>query len=267
MTPSFTPVVAAAERGGEWELPPMEDLFVFPPIPGTESWGVFAINRTSLILLFSAVVIAAFFYVAFGSSQIVPGRLQAAAEAFVEFIRKMAVEVIGPEGTRFVPLLATLFAFIFLNNLFKIVPFIMLPPTSRLHIPLFLALIVWLVYVGVGLKEQGLGYLKDMAFPPGVPWMLYPILTPIELASNLVIRPLTLTLRLFANMVAGHILVVITLITIHVFFVIGPELGISIFALAISPVVFGFELFVISLQAYIFTILAAVYISSSMHPH
>jgi F-type H+-transporting ATPase subunit a len=162
-------VLGAVEWGGPWEMPEMDHLFVFPPLPGTENWGIFAINRTSIFLLLSAVLISGFFYAAFRRPDIVPDRLQAVAEAFIEFIRKLAIDVIGPEGTRFVPLLATLFAFIFLNNLFKITPFIMLPPTSRLHIPAFLALLVWLIYVGVGIKEQGAGYFREMLFPPGVP--------------------------------------------------------------------------------------------------
>jgi F-type H+-transporting ATPase subunit a len=100
-----------------------------------------------------------------------------------------------------------------------------------------------------------------------VPKVLYVILTPIELVSNLVLRPFTLAVRLFANMVAGHILVVITLVTAHIFLPsmpVGWSLG--VFAVIISPLVFGFELLIIGLQAYIFTMLTAVYISSSVEP-
>jgi F-type H+-transporting ATPase subunit a len=161
-----------------------------------------------------------------------------------------------------------MFVFIYLNNLFKITPFIMLPPTSRIHIPGFLALISLVVFIGVGIQHHGLvGYFKGIAFPPGVPKPLYVILTPIEIVSNLVLRPFTLAIRLFANMVAGHILVVITLITIHAFLVWGPGLPVGIAALAASPLVFGFEFFIISLQAYIFTMLTAVYIASSIEAH
>ncbi|HVM18760.1 MAG TPA: F0F1 ATP synthase subunit A [Egibacteraceae bacterium] len=262
------PVLAAVERGGEWELPSLNHLFVFPDMPGTENWGVFSLNRVSLMLLFSALALATFFFLATRKGAMVPGRLQSVGESYVEFIRKLATDVIGHDGLKFVPFLGTLFVFIFLNNMFKITPFIMLPPTGRLHIPAFLAILVWLVYVGVGIKYQGfVGYFKEVLFPPGVPWPLYILLTPIEILSNLIFRPVTLTFRLFANMVAGHILVVITLITIHVFFVVGPGLPISIFALIISPLVFAFELFVIGLQAYIFVMLTAVYISTSMHAH
>ena len=265
-------IVAAVPYGGPWELPTdANELFNMPPLPFTEAWQLFgvdlSINRTILIIFLTVLVAMLFFGLAFNEPRIVPGKLQAGAEAAVSFIRdKVAIDIIGPEGARYVPLLFTLFVFILLNNLAKITPFIMLPPTARIALPLFLAVIVWLVYVGVGIKAQGpIGYFKAMAFPPNVPLPVYLILTPIELISNIVLRPFTLAIRLFANMVAGHILVVITLITIHAFLVFGPGLPVGLFALAVSPLVFGFELLIIILQAYIFTMLAAVYISASLH--
>jgi len=266
---SATPrVVGAVELGGEWELPPIGELFNFLPFPGTENWGVFAFNRVSLYLLLSTVLIGGFYYIAFSKSQIVPGRLQSLAEAIIDFIRGIAYSIIGSEeGRKYVPLLTTLFLFVFVNNFFKITPGIHLPPTGRMAIPAMLAALVWLIYVVVGIRKQGfVTYFKEMMFPPGVPAIMYLILTPIELLSNLVMRPVTLALRLFANMVAGHILVVVTLITVHAF--IRPDFTILIagVGLVLSPVVFGFELFIIALQAYIFTMLAAVYISASENP-
>jgi F-type H+-transporting ATPase subunit a len=262
-----TSILAAVEYGGPWELPPIGELFNFPPIPGTEDWGIFAVNRVTLMLLTSTLILCAFFYTAFARPKIVPNRLQGLAESIVDFIReRIAIEIIGPEGVRYVPLLTCLFVFIFVNNLFKLTPGIMLPPTARIAVPGFLAVLVWFVYVGSGIKAQGIGhYLKETLVPPA-PWYIVWILVPIEFLSNLVLRPFTLAIRLFANMVAGHILVVITLITIHAFLEWGPGLPVGIFALAISPLVFGFELFIIGLQAYIFTMLAAVYISASINP-
>ncbi len=262
------PVIAAAEWGGEFEgaLDPISALFEFPAILDL---GPLSINRTILIAWFMTLVAGLIFVVAFRNPQIVPGKLQAACEAIVEFVREnIALEIIGPRGTKFVPLLTTFMVFIFFMNFAKITPFMMLPPTSRAAWPLFLALTAWVVYVGVGIKEQGFGsYFKELAFPPGVPKVLYVILTPIEVVSNLILRPFTLAVRLFANMVAGHILIVITLVAIHVFlpsFPVGWSLG--VFALLVSPAVFGFELLIIILQAYIFTMLTAVYIASSMEP-
>jgi F-type H+-transporting ATPase subunit a len=262
------PVIGAAEWGGEFEgaLDNINALFRFPYFA---DWGLLSINRTILIAWFMTLVAGAIFFLAFRHPKIVPGKLQAGCEAVVEFVReKIAMEIIGPKGAAFVPLLTTFFVFIFFVNLAKIIPFMMLPPTGRMAWPLFLALIVWVVYVGAGIKEQGFGhYFKELLFPPGVPKLLYIILTPIEIISNLILRPFTLAVRLFANMAAGHILIVITLVTIHVFlpsFPLGWTVG--VIALVASPLVFGFELLIIGLQAYIFTMLAAVYIASSVEP-
>lgn len=267
---SLSAMVAAVPYGGPWELPSINHLFDMPTIPGLDFqlFGLdLGINRTILIVFLTVLVSMAIFGLAFNSPSIIPGKLQAGAEAAVSFVRdRVAIEIIGPEGGRFVPLLFTMFIFVFFNNLAKITPFLMLPPTSRIAIPGFLAVISWLVFIGVGMKEQGpLTYFKEMAFPPGVPKPVYIILAPIELISNVLLRPFTLAIRLFANMVAGHILVVITLITIHAFLVLGPGLPVGLFALVASPLVFGFEFLIISLQAYIFTMLTAVYISSSLH--
>jgi F-type H+-transporting ATPase subunit a len=263
-------LIAAAEWGGEFSgaLDPINALFSFPPIWEFSLFGVdLSINRTILIAWFMTAVCGALFVVAFRNPQIVPGKLQAVGEAAIGFVREIALEIIGPKGLRFVPLLSTMFVFIFFMNIAKITPFLMLPPTSRIAWPLFLALISWAVYIGVGIKEQGfVPYFKELMFPPGVPKALYVILTPIEIVSNLILRPFTLMVRLFANMVAGHILVVITLVTIHVFLYPRPGLPVGIMALIASPLVFGFELLIIGLQAYIFTMLTAVYISSSVEP-
>ncbi len=263
--------IAAAEWGGEFDgvLDDINALFDFPAIWEFSIGGVdLSINRTVLIAWLMTTVCAVIFMLAFRKATVVPGKLQNIAEAVVDFVRKIATDIIGPQGTRFVPLLTTFFVFVFFMNIAKITPFLMLPPTSRAAWPLFLAVIVLMIYIGVGIKEQGfVTYFKDLAFPPGVPKALYIILTPIEIVSNLLLRPFTLAVRLFANMVAGHILVVITLVTAHIFLPsmpIGWSLG--VFAVIISPLVFGFELLIISLQAYIFTILTAVYISSSIEP-
>ncbi len=266
----MTRLIAAVDWGGEFDgaLEPINHLFAFPPIWELSLFGLdLSINRTILIAWFMTAVCGALFVYGFRNPQVVPGKFQAALEVVVDFVRQIALDIIGPKGLKFVPLLTTMFVFIFFMNVAKITPFLMLPPTSRIAWPLFLAAISWVVFVGVGIKEQGLvGYFKELAFPPGVPKVLYLILTPIEVVSNLLLRPFTLMVRLFANMVAGHILIVITLVTIHVFLYPRPGLPVGIFALVISPLVFAFELLIIGLQAYIFVMLTAVYISSSMEP-
>ncbi|MEX0952934.1 MAG: F0F1 ATP synthase subunit A [Nitriliruptoraceae bacterium] len=264
-------IIAAAEWGGEFDgvLDDINTLFDFPDIWELSVAGVdLGINRTILIAWFMTLLCAMVFLFAFRSASVVPSKIQSIGEIAIDFVRQIAMDIIGPKGAKFVPLLTTFFVFVLFMNVAKITPFLMLPPTSRAAFPLFLAGIAWLVYIGVGIREQGfVHYFRELAFPPGVPKVLYVILTPIELISNLVLRPFTLAVRLFANMVAGHILVVITLVTAHVFlpsWPFGTPLG--AFAVLIGPLVFGFELLIIGLQAYIFTMLTAVYISSSVEP-
>ena len=267
----MTPVFAAVEWGGEFEgaLDPISHLFEFPPIWELSLFGIdLSINRTILIAWFMTAVCGTLFVVGLRNPKVVPGKLQTALEGIVDFVRQIAIDIIGPKGLKFVPLLTTMFVFIFFMNVAKITPFLMLPPTSRLAWPLFLAVLAWLVFVGVGIKEQGLvGYFKEMAFPPGVPWPLYLLLTPLELVSNLILRPFTLMVRLFANMVAGHMILAVLFIGSSVF-VAGNVLGkigyVAPFGLGIA--LMGLELFVIFMQAFIFTILTAVYISGALHP-
>ena len=263
-------VIAAAEWGGEFDgaLEPINSLFRFPAIWEFSLFGVdLSINRTILIAWFMTAVCGTLFVLMFRSPTVVPSKFQALGESAIDFVRQIALDIIGPKGLKFVPLLTTMFVFIFFMNVSKITPGLMLPPTSRMAWPAFLALTAWLVYVGVGIANQGFfTYFKEIAIPPGVPKALLIILTPIEILSNLILRPFTLAVRLFANMVAGHILVVITLVTIHVFLPSPAGFPIGIFGLIVSPLVFGFELLIIGLQAYIFTMLTAVYISSSVEP-
>ncbi|MDP9405941.1 MAG: F0F1 ATP synthase subunit A [Actinomycetota bacterium] len=267
----MTPTLAAVEYGGPWELPPVNELFEFPAFLFQDT--IFAFNRVALLTLSASLIAAALFLLAFRKPSVVPGKLQAACEAVVEFIREqIAVQVIGHDGLRWVPLLTTIFVFVWLNNLFEVIPLINFPPTSRMAIPAFLAVMVYVLFIAVGIKSQGpIGYFKNTLFPPGAPKFLYVLLTPIELVSNFVARPLTLAVRLFANLLAGHIILTLIFITIHAFLTVpgltevSKGLPIGIVALLAAPLLIGFELVVGLLQAYIFTILTAVYIGSSLH--
>lgn len=268
----MTPFLAVdVQYGGEFDgaLEPITSLFDMPTIIELSAFGIdLSINRTVLIIWFMSAVAGGLFVAGFRNPSIVPGKLQSACEMVIDFVRQIALDIIGPKGLKFVPLLTTFFVFVFFMNVAKITPGIMLPPTSRMAVAGFLALTAWAVYVAVGVKTHGLlGYLKELAVPPGVPKLLLPILAPIEIISNLLLRPFTLGVRLLANMIAGHILVVITLVTVHVFLYPRPGLPVGILALGLSPLVFAFELLIIGLQAYIFTMLTAVYISSSLESH
>jgi F-type H+-transporting ATPase subunit a len=258
--------LAAVEYGGPWHLPPVNELFEWPAFAfqGTP----LAFNRVALLTLLASIFAALLFLIAFVKPRIVPSKLQAACEALVEFIREqIAIQVMGPEGTSWVPLLTTIFLFVWFNNLFGVIPFINFPPTSRMALPAFLTVIVYVLFIAMGIRAQGLGsYFKNTLFPPGAPKALYVLLTPIELVSVFISRPLTLAVRLFANMLAGHIILTIIFITIHAFLTFSRGLPLGVVGLAAAPLLIGFELVVGILQAYIFTILTAVYIGSSLHP-
>jgi F-type H+-transporting ATPase subunit a len=261
-----TPLLAAVEYGGKWEVPPVEELFVFEPFALQDT--LLAFNRVALLVLSASIIAIAILWIGLGNPKLIPGKFQAACEAIVEFIREqIAIQVIGADGARWVPLLLSIFMFVWINNLFEIIPFINFPPTSKIAIPMFLALMVWVLYIYLGIRTQGAGrYFMESIFPPAAPKALWPLIGPIEFVSNFITRPVTLTVRLFANMMAGHILLTLLFITAHAFLVFGPGLPVGLVGLFASPVMIGFEFVVGLLQAYIFTILTAVYIGSSLHP-
>ncbi len=191
------------------------------------------------------------------------------AEVMVEFIEgQIIMPTMGRSGLGWTPFMLSLFTFIYLCNVPGILPFLQMPATARIALPMFLSLLVWVIFIGVGFKHQGIGYLKSSLFPPGVPAALYILVTPIEFISTFIVRPFSLTVRLFANMLAGHILLVTFALLTHE---LVKSDTIALKPVAILPffmLVFltGFEVLVGFLQAYIFTILAAVYIGGAAHP-
>lgn len=261
-----------------FELPPVQELFEFPPIllRDVELLGIpLAINRTVLLMFLAAAIVCGLMVAAFRNGKVVPGKLQLVMEGVVQFVREqVAVLVIGPEGNRYVPFLTALFLFIFVNNFFEIAPFINFPPTGRMAIPAFLAIVSWTVFVIVGIKEQGaFRYVRNVALPGGVPWYVLPLAIPIELVSTFLVRPVTLAIRLFANMMAGHIILTLMFLAMNAFLFDVHDLSfnlrglpVGLAALAFGPAIVAFELVVGILQAYIFSILTAVYIAGALHP-
>jgi F-type H+-transporting ATPase subunit a len=244
-------------------------LFLWEPIAfeGTP----FEVNRVVLLMFLAAAITIGFFMLGARKRALVPKGIQFVAEEGYLFVRnKIAIDVIGPEGVKYAPFLATLFFFIFFLNLLEIVPGVSFPVTSRLAIPAILALTTYVVFNVVGIRKQGLaGYLKGTLFPPGVPGWIKPLLAVVELLSVFIIRPLTLTLRLFANMLAGHVLLTIFfLFTEELIFHGDPiQWPLGVLTFFVAAVLIVFEFFVISIQAYIFTVLTAFYIAESIHGH
>ncbi len=254
-----------------WE-PFAFDGFTFT-IPGTD-WHVtpFAINRVVVLMMLASLVCMLFFVLGARRKAAVPGKGQNIAEtAFLFVLNNIAIDVIGPEGAKYANYLASLFFFIFFMNFLEIVPGINFPVTSRMAIPAVLALLTWFIFNIVGILKQGpIRYFKDTLFPPGVPMAVKPLLALIELFSVFIIRPLTLAIRLLANMMAGHVLLTIFFLFTHDYLLddINPAavpLGIVTLVVAVGLIVF--ELLVISIQAYIFAMLTAFYIAESIHGH
>ena len=252
--------------GGPFAAPTLTELFEFPALFGDGT--LFRFDRIILIMLFMTLAAAAFMTFGLGPAKVVPGKLQAAAEAIVGFVRDQIIHpVMGKDGLPFLPLLLTIFLFVWFNNLAGILPFVNFPPTSRMAFPALLSVLIYVTFIVTGLVKQGPRYLLEVAFPPGVPKALYILVTPIELVSTFLVRPLTLAVRLFANMMAGHILLTIIFLAAYSF--LGSSLAgfpVGVISLAGAVLFTGFELLVGFLQAYIMTILAAVYIGGALHP-
>ncbi len=261
-------VLAVEESSGDGFQAPGLGEFYPTPVAEFSLLGVdFSITRITIILWVATALMLAFVIATVRKPQIVPGKLQFIGESGYSLVRDgIARDVVGPKGIPFAPFLAALFFFILANNLMAIVPFAQISPMSRFAFPLVLAAICWVIYIYIGIREQGVGrYFKDILFLPGVPKPMYILVTPIEILQNFVVRPFTLAVRLFANMFAGHmLLVVFSLGAVYLFsrdnfsIVFGP-----ISALMAIVMTF-FELLVIFLQAYVFTVLMGTYLNGSI---
>lgn len=248
---------------GAFEFPPIDELFVWKEVLLEDT--PIAVNKTAILMLVSAAIVTLLFVGGSRKTRLVPGRLQNLLEVTYEFVdRGIARDVIGPDGTRFTPFLGSLFLFILFTNIWSVIPFIQFPPTSRFGVPLFLALLTWVIYWYVGFRHHGIRYLTGHIFPAGVPKPLYVLVTPIELVQLLIVRPFSLAVRLLANMMAGHILLAALAMLTAYALKNAPVIALGPFVLNIG--VMAFEILVGFLQAYIFTLLTAVYIGDSLHP-
>ena len=270
----MTPIGTLLVRGETFEPPGPAD-FNLPGVGNDASFTFLGesmysgVTKPMLQLVLAAVLVFLFFRAASAKRSMVPGRLQFVGEGMYGFVRNtLARDVIGSHDfMRYVPLLFSLFFFILLNNLFATIPGLQFPTFSRIGFVIGLALIAWLVYNGAGIRKHGAGgYLKLQTVPAGVPGYMLPLLVPLEFFSNIVVRPITLALRLFANMFAGHILLVLFstggLYLIQNEGVIGMIAGPLAWAMAIAV---GFlEVLVQVLQAYVFALLNAMYISGAL---
>ena len=261
----------AAEEG-EYKPPTIYEFY--PPaflFEGTP----FEINRIMMIRLIVMVAIIVLFWVwtskfnrAVKTGNVVPGRFQLLGEMALNFVRKgIAHDQLGEkDGERFLPLLTTIFFMVFGMNITGIIPFANIAGTSVIGIPLVLAAAAYVTFIYAGMKKHGLRFFSNALFPAGVPKPFYVLVTPIELLSTFILRPVTLALRLLMNMIAGHLLLVLTFSATHFFFFqtdgLFPLFGAG--TLVAGFLVTLFEILVSTSQAYVFTLLTTVYIQLAL---
>lgn len=260
MTHAAGAVLAA---GSPFEAPGPNDFFR----SGNTLWW-----NSSILLVLAGVLVLFFYGMTSARRGLVPNKLQFAGESLYSFVRDgIARDTIGEHDfIRYVPLLVTSFTFILINNLFGMIPFLQFPTFARASFAYTLAALVWLIYNGVGVMRHGpVRYLKNQTVPSGVPGWILPLLVPLEFLSNILIRPITLSLRLFANMFAGHLLII--LFSTGGWWLLHEATGTTVVLKSAGVLSFllgilvGFlEIVVEFLQAYVFTLLAASYISGAL---
>jgi F-type H+-transporting ATPase subunit a len=248
----------------EGYVPPSTEDFQFPALFPGLPW----VDRYLLQALVGFGLVLVFWLVMARKRALVPSKGQFVGESAYMFVRNgIGRDMIGHDYRKYLPFLIALFSFILVNNLWGIFPLALLPTASHVGWAYGLTAMVWVLYNAIGIAKFGpLGYLKHATMPPGVPKAMLLLVAPLEFLSNILVRPLTLSLRLFANMFAGHLLVLVFVLggeylVLHSAPLINKVAGVAswIFSMAI----FGLELFVQILQAYIFTVLTAQYISSA----
>jgi F-type H+-transporting ATPase subunit a len=222
------------------------------------------VHRITLVQAVSTLAIVLILVIGTRRMTIVPGRFQSVVEMGLGFVRDgIAHDLLGrKDGDRFLPILTTIFFMVLFFNITGIIPFLNIAGSSVAAVPLTLAVVSYVTFIYAGLKKSPKNFFKNALFPSGVPWPVYFIVTPIELISTFIIRPVTLMLRLLMNMVVGHMLLVLCFSATWFFFFVagGGWAALGIGTLAFGGAFTALEILVAVLQAYVFTVLTAVYI-------
>ncbi len=248
----------AAEHGAGGHSP-LEQFEIKRLIPVDLGGVDVSFTNSALFMLIAVALVTLFLTSATRSRALVPGRLQSVAELSYEFIANMIRENVGSEGRRYLPFIFTLFMFILFGNLLGMVPY-SFTYTSHIIITFALAAVVFIGVTVIGFLRHGAGFLK-LFVPSGVPVALLPFLVVIELLSYLT-RPISLSVRLFANMMAGH-----TMLKVIAGFVIALGFLGGWAPLALVVALTALEILIAFLQAYVFTILTCIYLNDAVHLH
>ncbi|WP_406708274.1 F0F1 ATP synthase subunit A [Tessaracoccus caeni] len=252
------------ESGG-YQPPGVTDFHWNSVLPGVlPDW----MNKPFFQAVIGALLVIVLWWLASRKLQIKPSKGQFLAEYVYDFVRNgIARDILHEDYRKFLPYLLGLFSFLLINNWFGEFFFFMYPTFSNVGYAYGLAALSWLVYVGAGFKKFGMKFLKNSLIPDGVPGYLLPIVIPLEFLATFITRPITLALRLFANLFAGHLVVMVFVVgggylltyTDSLFYNVAG--GVSIL---FSLIILLLELFIGALQAYIFTVLTAQYVSTSI---
>ncbi|MCF6474365.1 F0F1 ATP synthase subunit A [Nonomuraea sp. MG754425] len=258
--------LTAPAHGDEFSAPTPNELFDLAPIiPGVE-W----FTKPVLLAVLSAVIVIGLTWAAFSKPKLVPRGVQNVVEYGYMFVRdQVARPFLGKDADRFMGLLLTLFFLVLVWNLMGVVPIAQFPVASHIAFPAVLALSIYVLKIYLGFKHQGVGgYFKNMMFPPGLPKPIYLLLSPIEFLSNMIIAPFTHAVRLFANMFAGHMLLAFfSMVGFWFLFEKLTPLGapVGVIGVVMTIIFTGFEIFIQFLQAFLFAMLASMYIGGSLH--
>jgi F-type H+-transporting ATPase subunit a len=248
------------------EFPPSVEDFYLPSILPWDVADNYWFTKITVLIWLAVAAIIIFFLASYRKPQLVPTKKQWLAESAYGFVRNnIAVDMIGPRGVAFAPYLTVLFMFIIVNNFFGILPFVQISPMSHIAFPAILAVISYVMFIYVGVQHHGfVKYFKHALIPPA-PWFILPLLIPIEFFSNFLVRPFSLAVRLFANMFAGHmLLLVFTLGGFAMISANGFLAPISVLSWVLTIALTFLEFLVICLQAYVFTVLTASYVQGAL---
>ena len=257
-----------ASNDGGFVPPTISDTHLPDILPWMTDYGT-GFGKQMFMIILSVILIVWFFKAAIRNPKLVPGRVQFFAEGFYAFARNtVGRDIMGEKNFRpWVPLLFSVFLFVLLNNLFGAIPFLQLPSFSHAGSAYAIALIVYFTWIAVGVKKHGIRYFKLAVVPTGVPGWILPLLVPLEIISNFIVRPLTHSLRLMATMLAGHMIVLLAgtgaayLITEQDSILLNAT-GVAVIAGSVA--MYGLELLIMVLQAFVCTLLTAIYIQGSL---
>lgn len=258
------PGLFSSEAGG-FHGPTLDDFF---PAAVLFEGTLFEMNRIMIIRVIMVVVLLLLFWLGTRNLKVVPGRGQGVLEFALDFVRKNVIEAqLGiKEGRRFAPLLMTMFFLILAFNATAVIPGFNIAASSVVGFPIVMAIVAYVAFIYAGIKKHPGKFFKNSLFPAGVPKVMYILVTPIEFLSTFVMRPVTLALRLLMNMLVGHMILVLLFSATNFFILdaggIFPAIGAGTFAISIAFTLF--ELFVAGLQAYVFTLLTALYIQLAL---